>query len=354
MPSAFVLMPFDEEFDPVYEGFVKPLMEDHGFEVKRADNIESQQNILKDIIEGIVLGNLIVADLTGGNPNGFYELALAHAFRKPVILLTQSIEDVPFDLQSYRLVEYDTHFARIGEAKERLAGYAKGFLDGTTPFGSPVTDFYPESAEANPITGVRSIPTVDARPDDSVNEDALGFLDHLIDVNNGYNRIQEIVASISKLLRGLTNSIATANADLTRVGDYPNASSPAAARNICRRLADRIKSFNQEMMEANAEYSSIAQETENSLEFVVSFQLEQSDLSAPGITEQMTSLRYLRDTVAFARDSQLDLARTMYELPRIERHLNREAARGSEELRVMASNLEKTNASISRALNIFS
>ena len=49
--SAFLIMPFDEEFDAVYTGFIKPVLEGTGFSVDRADDIESQQNILRDVLE---------------------------------------------------------------------------------------------------------------------------------------------------------------------------------------------------------------------------------------------------------------------------------------------------------------
>ena len=113
MPYVFVLMPFDEDFNDIYELFVKAEMKRAGFSVDRADDIESQQNILRDILERIDKSDLIVADLTNSNPNVFYELGLAHALKKPVILITQSVDDVPFDLKSYRLLEYSTHFSKI-------------------------------------------------------------------------------------------------------------------------------------------------------------------------------------------------------------------------------------------------
>ena len=130
MPIAFVLIPFDQEFDPVYEDFIKPVLQEAGLVVSRADNIESQQNILKDVMGGIGHGDLIIADLTYSNPNVYYELGVAHASKKPTIHLTQSLEDVPFDLRSYRLIEYDTHFSKIGEARTKLGNYAELFLEG--------------------------------------------------------------------------------------------------------------------------------------------------------------------------------------------------------------------------------
>ena len=113
-PVAFVIMPFDEGFDEIYDDFIVKTLREAGLEVSRADDIQSSQNILKDIVRAIKNSSLIVADLTDSNPNVFYELGLGHALNKPVIMLTQGIEDLPFDLRSYRAIPYTTHF------KERL------------------------------------------------------------------------------------------------------------------------------------------------------------------------------------------------------------------------------------------
>ena len=96
-PLAFVIMPFEDQFTTVFSHFIKPILEELGFNVERADDIENQRNILRDIVENIHNSALIIADLTTANANVFYELGLAHALRKPVILMTQSIEEVPFD-----------------------------------------------------------------------------------------------------------------------------------------------------------------------------------------------------------------------------------------------------------------
>ncbi len=339
-PSAFLLMPFDD--DTIYTRFIKPLLEEAGFDVDRADDIDSQQNILKDILESIHKSDLIVADLTGSNPNVFYELGLAHALRKPVILLTQVIDEVPFDLKSYRLLEYSTHFAHIDQAKGKLTDYARKFLNGTLPFGSPVTDF----AQVEPVSERSTDVTIPG----TAQEDDRGVLDHLTDLNDGYGRIAEIVEGVSADLHVLTQSIGHATEELTQISANPSASSPAAAQRVCRRLAEQIAHFSSQLKKANAEYSDIAQNTEDSLESVVSFQLAQSDVTSPEVQEQLTSLRLFQSSTIRARDSQLDLATKMDTLPRLERRLNREVARGSEELRVMANNLDKTIASISRAL----
>ena len=109
--KAFVLMPFDSEFDKIFNDLIKPTLEEAGYDVNRADSILNQQTILKDIVRGIAEADLVVADLTSLNVNVFYELGISHALRKHAVLLTQSMEEVPFDLRSYRIIRYSVHYA---------------------------------------------------------------------------------------------------------------------------------------------------------------------------------------------------------------------------------------------------
>lgn len=139
--NAFVLMPFDKEFDAVYKDLIIPAFQAVGFKVKRADDIVSQQNILKDIVRSIAKADLIIADLTSSNANVFYELGLAHALQKPVIIIAQSIEEVPFDLASYRVIQYSVHFKEITKFIEELKVRGEKAKLGKLEFSNPVSDF---------------------------------------------------------------------------------------------------------------------------------------------------------------------------------------------------------------------
>ena len=81
-------MPFGEGFDEIYGLFIAGAITEAGFDPVRADDIRNQQNILKDVIAGIAESSLVVADLTGSNANVYYELGIAHGFKKRVILVT--------------------------------------------------------------------------------------------------------------------------------------------------------------------------------------------------------------------------------------------------------------------------
>ncbi len=61
---------------------------------------------MDDIRTSIESADLIIADLTGKNANVFYEVGICHAIEKPVLLLAQSMDDVPFDLRHRRVLLY--------------------------------------------------------------------------------------------------------------------------------------------------------------------------------------------------------------------------------------------------------
>ncbi|GAA4879944.1 hypothetical protein [Ferrimonas pelagia] len=118
--TAFVLMPFNKEMLPVYEHGIKPLVDSMGLICKRADDLYTSQSILADIWDEIQEAELIIADLTGKNPNVMYELGLCHVLWKKVILLSQGPDDIPFDLKQWRVIFYDFTFAGSARLKEEL------------------------------------------------------------------------------------------------------------------------------------------------------------------------------------------------------------------------------------------
>jgi len=104
---CFVLMPFSEKLRPLYEDHVVPVVRKAGLRCERADEIRGISIITHDIWEYVNRARFLIAELTDRNPNVFYELGLAHAISKDVILLTQSMDSVPFDLKALRCICYD-------------------------------------------------------------------------------------------------------------------------------------------------------------------------------------------------------------------------------------------------------
>ncbi|MEW8105593.1 MAG: toll/interleukin-1 receptor domain-containing protein [Candidatus Thiodiazotropha endolucinida] len=106
---CFIVMPFgDSDLEVVYEDFVKPVIEqDCGLICERGDDVFGSNVIMDDILQSIQKAKVVLADLTKKNANVFYEVGICHAFNKPVLLLAQSIDDVPFDLRHRRVLIYD-------------------------------------------------------------------------------------------------------------------------------------------------------------------------------------------------------------------------------------------------------
>ena len=105
--DAFVLMPFSSDMEPVYVNHIRAVTASYGLHVARADDFFTTGSIMVDIWSAINRAAFIIADCTGRNPNVFYEIGLAHARGKDTILITQSLDDVPFDLRHLRVIAYD-------------------------------------------------------------------------------------------------------------------------------------------------------------------------------------------------------------------------------------------------------
>jgi len=107
--KCFVIMPFAESFDPIFET-VKDVAGDtvgeDSFECYWLKDVHSAGRITDDIIEGLSEATFCIADLSGDNPNVMWETGFAMALDKPTILIGQDVTSLPFDLRSHRVLEY--------------------------------------------------------------------------------------------------------------------------------------------------------------------------------------------------------------------------------------------------------
>lgn len=106
--SCFVVMPFALPIGAYFEHIYEPAIQTAGLRAVRADtDIFGTGKIMDQIWSGINGAKVLVAELTSRNPNVFYELGLAHALNKPVVLISSNEDDVPFDLKHIRVIYYD-------------------------------------------------------------------------------------------------------------------------------------------------------------------------------------------------------------------------------------------------------
>lgn len=108
--SCFVMMPFASPVGDYYGKVYEPAIKKAGLRPVRADDdIFATGKIMDQIWSGIAAAKVLVAELTGRNPNVFYELGIAHALKKPVVLVSSNEGDVPFDVQHIRVIYYDVY-----------------------------------------------------------------------------------------------------------------------------------------------------------------------------------------------------------------------------------------------------
>jgi len=124
-PFVFVLMPFESSFDDIYKVGIKAVCKELDIYCERVDEQIFEENILDRIYNQIIKSDIVIADMTGKNPNVFYEVGYAHALNKRVILLTQKTDDIPFDLKHYSHIVYE---GKIVKLKEELTKRIEWFL----------------------------------------------------------------------------------------------------------------------------------------------------------------------------------------------------------------------------------
>lgn len=108
--SCFVIMPFAAPLGNHYTQIFEPAIEKAGLRPLRADNdIFATGKIMDQVWRGISSAKVLVAELTSRNPNVFYELGIAHAMKKPVVLISSNEGDVPFDVRHIRVIYYDVN-----------------------------------------------------------------------------------------------------------------------------------------------------------------------------------------------------------------------------------------------------
>jgi hypothetical protein len=102
-PRVFVIMPFAEEFDDLWQLGIRDTLVNLGCVCDRADAIETPGFIMSQIYDQIARADVIIAEMTGQNANVFYEVGYAHALDIPTVLCARDRNELrAFDTQSYR------------------------------------------------------------------------------------------------------------------------------------------------------------------------------------------------------------------------------------------------------------
>lgn len=144
---CFVISPIGEEgsetrtrSDQILKHIITQPVLQLGYEVIRADKISEPGIITTQIIEYIVDAELVIADLTDHNPNVFYELAIRHAMRKPLVQMIRKGDVIPFDVAATRVIQFDLHnLDSVAAAKEEISSQVKSIEIGGSEVQNPIS-----------------------------------------------------------------------------------------------------------------------------------------------------------------------------------------------------------------------
>lgn len=135
MKKCFVVSPIGDagtdirkNADQLYQHIIKPVCEKCGFAAQRVDEFNTSNSITQEILDALNDYDLVIADLTGHNPNVFFEIGYRTKSQKPIIHLKRKDETIPFDVSSIRTFEYDlTDLDMVTATKDRLEQVIKNF-----------------------------------------------------------------------------------------------------------------------------------------------------------------------------------------------------------------------------------
>ncbi len=145
--TCFVIAPIGEpesetrrRSDQVLKHVISPAVEECGYIAVRADQISEPGIITSQVIQRIVDDQLVVADLTERNPNVFYELAIRHAIRKPLVQLIKKGEQIPFDVAGTRTIYVDHHdLDSVEDAKKEIISQVRALESDSSNLDTPIS-----------------------------------------------------------------------------------------------------------------------------------------------------------------------------------------------------------------------
>lgn len=149
--SVFIICPIGDpdsdsrkRSDLVKRHIIDPVAGEKGYSTSRADLFSEPGRIDHQIIDHLLNEELVVADITENNANVFYELAVRHSTGKPLILMGQKGERIPFDVSAQRVIFYDLQdLDNVESSKHELKRQIESVESDTFIMDSPIRAHVP-------------------------------------------------------------------------------------------------------------------------------------------------------------------------------------------------------------------
>lgn len=294
--NVFVIMPFSDDFFESYE-----MLKDHfrdRFEFTHAGDEDNQQNILADIIMPIYKADIILADLSGLNPNVMYELGIAHSFNKKTIVITRDdLGVLPFDLKQYRAKDYSTHFKKFNELVSYLEKNLTGAIDGSVVFSNPVSDFLDKN-QLQPENLFKQDGYSVLIPDGEK-----GFIDFLADIEDNTQKMAVEINTMNEEMEIMRKGIESATSEIERVQKNSGSGTASFVRKQTKKAAEAISTFSSQLNAHNEEIQTRWNEIEKNTLGLLENDFSSKPENKEPLTNYIKSLCDMKDTIIKSNQS---------------------------------------------------
>jgi hypothetical protein len=288
MTRCFVIGPIGDKFAPigsegrkryedaiqVYEHVIFPACKANGLDPVRADGIAKAGEITEQIFRHLIEDEVVIADVSGGNPNVMYELGLRHT-RDLLTIQIGEYGQLPFDINAVRTIQFSRSERGLIDARNLLeemlaAGLAEGG-DAVTATRVWMSSYV--------ILGDRSNSMI-ATPVDASTEEGLdeaGFLEQLASIEASFPELTERVERIGDILNRLGNEGEAVGQELQLAN---SGGAPTTARlAVVQRFADLLQPLADELDENTTEFAAKMQSLDGSVKGLLRFLAENEDVA---------------------------------------------------------------------------
>jgi len=237
--SCFIIAPIGEaesdtrkRSDQVLRHIIRPATQECGYKAVRADEIDKPGIITSQVIQRVVNDSLVIADLTETNPNVFYELAVRHAVKKPLVQIIQKGERIPFDVAGTRTIHFDHHnLDSVESAKNEIIDQINALEKDPSDIETPIS-------VSLDLQNLRQ----SENPDDRSLADLVSVISGL---RNGINKLDESVSFSNDFLEhleSLPEKIAKEISSNPKLGRSKKSVNPYVVRELMHTLPKRTGS----------------------------------------------------------------------------------------------------------------
>lgn len=372
---AFIIMPFGEGFDEVFNELIAPPLREHGYEVNRADLSADQGQILRDIISMLKESDIVIADLTGLNPNVMYELGLAHAMFLNTILITRDISELPFDLRPYRAFEYSTSFTEAPKLLAKIRDMAIKAGQGQIKFSNPVIDFAPDlqmissgGSEIHP--NHQTFPRVDEINDRSPGilppdkdgaldhpvldgADEPGLLDYIVELNRWGDETLAVSARISESTIRLSERITSRTEELRQAQEKLGTKGAVVYQKIMKETAVEVSEFASEVEENTPQLTLCLEGLTTSANGLAQLRNEpRSQNEIDSLRGEIASITAAEEKFGETSASLTNFAEVLIGMPNMERTLTAASKRAGASVNEAERAIEQGRTDLSRVRGI--